>query len=266
MKSMAHKRQERSRCFDAKSRFRRWKEEGHWKTLLWSVLAGESLAGILAVLAYDSLFWMLPLQILLLPVHRVMCAKWQQRQRMQHLRGFRELLQSLMTSLQAGYSMENACRVSLRELGSLYRSGKHPTVRQLQKIVRGIELHRAVEQMFMEYAEETKIEEIYEFAVVLHIAKSTGGNVVDILKNSMEHLQNKMEVSEELQVSLSGRIFEKNIMLLMPFGVLLYLRLANPGYVDSLYRLPAGNLLMSIVIAGTVLCFFWTEKIMNVEL
>ena len=266
MKSMAHKRQERSRRFDAKSRFRRWKEEGHWKTLLWSVLAGESLAGILAVLAYDSLFWMLPLQILLLPVHRVMCAKWQQRQRMQHLRGFRELLQSLMTSLQAGYSMENACRVSLRELGSLYRSGKHPTVRQLQKIVRGIELPRAVEQMFMEYAEETKIEEIYEFAVVLHIAKSTGGNVVDILKNSMEHLQNKMEVSEELQVSLSGRIFEKNIMLLMPFGVLLYLRLANPGYVDSLYRLPAGNLLMSIVIAGTVLCFFWTEKIMNVEL
>ena len=100
----------------------------------------------------------------------------------------------------------------------------------------------------------------------MHIAKSTGGNVVDILKNSMEHLQNKMEVSEELQVSLSGRIFEKNIMLLMPFGVLLYLRLANPGYVDSLYRLSAGNLLMSIVIAGTVLCFFWTEKIMNVEL
>ena len=185
---------------------------------------------------------------------------------MQHLRRFRVLLPSLMSSLQAGYSMENACRVSLRELGSLYRSGKHPTVRQLQKIVRGIELHRAVEQMFMEYAEETKIEEIYEFAVVLHIAKSTGGNVVDILKNSMEHLQNKMEVSEELQVSLSGRIFEKNIMLLMPFGVLLYLRLANPGYVDSLYRLPAGNLLMSIVIAGTVLCFFWTEKIMNVEL
>ena len=41
MKSMAHKRQERSRRFDAKSRFRRWKEEGHWKTLLWSVLAGR---------------------------------------------------------------------------------------------------------------------------------------------------------------------------------------------------------------------------------
>lgn len=120
--------------------------------------------------------------------------------------------------------------------------------------------------MFMEYAQESQTEEIYEFAVVLHIAKSTGGNVVDILKNSMEHLQNKMEVAEELQVSLSGRIFEKNIMLFMPFGVLLYLRLANPGYVDSLYSIPVGNLLMTSVIAGTVLCYFWTEKIMAVEL
>lgn len=71
---------------------------------------------------------------------------------------------------------------------------------------------------------------------------------------------------KELQVSMSGRIFEKNIMLCMPLGVLLYLRLANPGYVDSLYRIPAGNLLMTGVIAGMILCFFWTEKIMAVEL
>ena len=102
--------------------------------------------------------------------------------------------------------------------------------------------------------------------IVLHIAKSTGGNVVEILKNSMEHLQSRMEVTKELQVSMSGRIFEKNIMLCMPLGVLLYLRLANPGYVDSLYRIPAGNLLMTGVIAGMILCFFWTEKIMAVEL
>ena len=99
------------------------------------------------------------------------------------------------------------------------------TVRQLRQIVRGIELRRSPEQMFMEYARETQIEEIYEFAVVLHIAKSTGGNVVEILKNSMEHLQSRMEVTKELQVSMSGRIFEKNIMLCMPLGVLLYLRL-----------------------------------------
>ena len=237
-----------------------------WKELFFSVMAGEGIIILLAVIDYDSIIWILPLQILLLPVHKVLKGKRRKRRKLQHIAGFREVLQSLMTSLQAGYSLENACRTSLREISDLYRSGNHPTVEQLQRIVRGIELNRPVEQMFMEYAQESQTEEIYEFAVVLHIAKSTGGNVVDILKNSMEHLQNKMEVAEELQVSLSGRIFEKNIMLFMPFGVLLYLRLANPGYVDSLYSIPVGNLLMTSVIAGTVLCYFWTERIMAVEL
>lgn len=237
-----------------------------WKDILFSILAGEGIIALLALIGYDSFFWMLPLQVLLLPVHRVLGTRRTQRRRQQHIQGFQEVLQSLMTSLQAGYSMENACRIALREISGLYHSERHPTVRQLRRIVRGIELHRTVEQMFMEYAKESQTEEIYEFAVVLHIAKSTGGNVVDILKNSMEHLQSKMEVTQELQVSLSGRIFEKNIMLLMPLGVLLYLRMANPGYVDSLYRMPAGNLLMTAVIAGTVFCFFWTEKIMDIRL
>ncbi|MBS6722041.1 MAG: type II secretion system F family protein [Clostridiales bacterium] len=236
-----------------------------WKELLLSAAAGEGVILILAVIAYDSFFWMLPLQVLLLPIHRLIRENRRRRLHRQHVEGFGQVLQSLMTSLQAGYSLENACRVSLKELAGLYRPD-HPTVRQLRQIVRGIELRRSPEQMFMEYAGETQIEEIYEFAVVLHIAKSTGGNVVEILKNSMEHLQSRMEVTKELQVSMSGRIFEKNIMLCMPLGVLLYLRLANPGYVDSLYRIPAGNLLMTGVIAGMILCFFWTEKIMAVEL
>lgn len=237
-----------------------------WKDWAVTILAGEGIIALLALVGYDNLLWMLPLQILLLPVHKVLKDRRAQRRKQQHIQGFREVLQSLMTSLQAGYSLENACRVCLREISGLYRSEHHPTVRQLQRIVRGLELHRTVEQVFMEYAQESQAEEIYEFAVVLHIAKSTGGNVVDILKNSMEHLQNKMEVAEELQVSLSGCIFEKNIMLLMPLGVLLYLRAANPGYVASLYTIPAGKLLMTAVIAGTVFCFFWTEKIMDIRM
>lgn len=237
-----------------------------WKDIIFSVLAGEVMIALLALMGYNSFFWMLPLQVLLLPVYKVLKAKRREHRRQQHIQGFREVLQSLMTSLQAGYSMENACRISLREISALYRSQHHPTVHGLQKIVRGIELHCSVEQMFMEYAQESQTEEIYEFAVVLHIAKSTGGNIVDILKNSMEHLQNKIEVMEEMQVNLSGRIFEKNIMILMPLGVLFYLRLANPTYVDSLYRIPAGNILMTAIIAGIVLCFFWTERIMDIRL
>lgn len=261
-KKPVHDRQKSGKSGISLSQMRRRR----WKEILVTVLLGEGGIFFLSILAYNRLIWILPLQILLLPFYRVMSRRRKQRLKMQYMNGFGEVIQSLLTSLQAGYSMENACRTCLREITELYQSEKNPTVQQLQKLVHGIELHRTVEQMFMEYAKETEIEEIYEFAVVLHIAKSAGGNMVDILKNSIEHFQNKMEVENALRVNLSGRIFEKNIMLLMPMGVLLYLRLANPEYVNSLYDMPAGNLLMTAVIAGTLFCFFWTEKIMDIAL
>lgn len=234
------------------------------ETLLFLAIS-EGVAGLLALLCYDSLRWLLPLQLLLFPFYRIGKKRRAAARKQQYIQGFQEVLQSFMTSLQAGYSLENACRTALAELESLYPSGRNPTVRQMRKIVRGIELHTGLEQLFLEYAEETQVDEIYEFAVILGIARSTGGNVVDILKNAMGHLQMRMEAAEELSVSLSGRIYEKNIMLLMPFGVLLYLRLANPGYVDRLYDTALGNGLMSLVILFVLFSFFWTEKIMDIE-
>lgn len=225
----------------------------------------EGILFILSWLCYDSLKWMLPLQILLVPLHRSV-EKWRQhRLKLRHIEGFREILQSLMTSLQAGYSLENACRICFREVSSLYHGGSHPVIDSLEKIIKGMELHCPVEQLFQEYAEETQVAEICEFAAVLQIAENTGGNLVDVLKNTMIHLQNKMNASAEVRVSLSGRVFEKNIMLFMPLGVLLYLRLTNPEYVVSLYTLPLGNVMMTGILAGIVLCFFWTEKIMDIE-
>ncbi len=229
------------------------------------MIPAEGFLLVLAWLCYDDLRWLFPLQILLIPLHRSANVWRRRRWKQRHIEGFGEMLQSLMTSLQAGYSLENACRICFRELSSLYHGGSHPVLASLEKMVRGIELHNSAEQMFREYAKETQVEEIREFAAVLQIAANTGGNLVDVLKNAMIHLQNRMNAAEELRVSLSGRIFEKNIMLFMPLGVLLYLRLANPEYTASLYELPLGNVLMTGILAGIVLCFFWTERIMDIE-
>ncbi len=246
---------------------RRWKDGMHKKNDLWrTVIAGEGLVIALTWLCYDQMLWVLPLQILLFPVDVVMKKKRKQYRKKQYAQGFRELLQSLLTSLQAGYSLENACALSLQEIRQLYPSSGNPTVIQLEKIVRGISLHASVEQLFMAYARETEVEEIYEFAIILHIVRTTGGNMVETLKNAMEHLQARMEVEEELRVNLSGRLLEKNIMLLMPFGILLYLRCANPAYVECLYGSVSGNVIVTGMLILTMLCFFWTERIMDIEL
>ena len=229
------------------------------------MLVGEGLILLIVVLCYGNLFWMLPLQIFIFPYRMAVSQKKVQRKERQYLIGFREFLQSLVTSLQAGYSLENACRAACVEWENLFQSRKNPTMDQLRKIVYGIELQLPLEELFMNYAEETGIEEIYQFAVVLDISRNTGGNVVEILKTAMVHLEHRMNAEEEIRVLLSGKIFEKNIMLLMPFGMLLYLRLTNPQYVSCFYNTAGGHVLMTGFILAVVVCFFWTEKIMDIS-
>jgi len=45
-----------------------------WKDWAVTILAGEGIIALLALVGYDNLLWMLPLQILLLPVHKVLKA------------------------------------------------------------------------------------------------------------------------------------------------------------------------------------------------
>lgn len=226
---------------------------------------GEGLLLLIVVLCYGDLIWMIPLQILVFPYRMALNQKKARKKERQYLLGFREFLQSLVTSLQAGYSLENACRTACVELDSLFQGRKNPTLNQLRRIVHGIELQLPLEELFMNYAEDTGIEEIYQFAVVLDISRNTGGNVVEILRTAMAHLECRMNAEEEIRVLLSGKIFEKNIMLLMPFGMLLYLRLTNPQYVACFYNTIGGHFLMTGFLLTVLLCFFWTEKIMNIS-
>lgn len=174
---------------------------------------------------------------------------------------------SMLQALSTGHSGSvssihaNSCRDALRRLETMVLMGMDMPLAAIQ----GLDLHITLEQLFMEFAESTGLEEAKQFAVVIEIVRSTGGNMVEILKRTMQHLKYKMDTEEEIRVLLSGKLFEKNIMLSMPFFILLYLRLANPEYVECFYNTILGHLVMSGMIGITVFCFFWSEKIMNIR-
>ncbi len=226
-------------------------------------MTGETLLLFLSWLCYRDLRWMVPLQLLLVPWF-LESEKWlRQRKRKQYLDGFREMLRSLTTSMQAGFSLENACKTALLELKDFYGQGRHPILFCLDEICRGIELNIRVEELFFYFARETKVEDIYEFSAVLEIARNTGGNMVEILKNTSAHLQTRMEAEDEIQVCLSGIQFEKNIMLLMPLIMLLYLNLTGSSYTTALYDTIPGRVLMTILLLVLLLTYYWTENIMK---
>ena len=52
----------------------------------------------------------------------------------------------------------------------------------------------------------------------------------------------------------------------MPFIILFYLRLTNPGYLDWYYRSSLGHGVMSVMIIGCMVCYYWAERIMDIEM
>lgn len=228
-------------------------------------IIGEGIIFLLNFLCYGDMRWILPEQVLLIPCFKILKEREAAKRKKLYEKGFQDLLQSLMTSLQAGYSLDNAFRIALKELESLYQHQRNPMIKQMRRIVQGLELHIAPERLLMDFSSYTELEEARQFAVVIEIVRSTGGNMVEILKRTMQHLKYKMDVEEEIKILLSGKLFEKNIMLSMPFLVLTYLRLANPEYVECFYTSIWGHMIMSAIIAITVFCFFWSERIMDVQ-
>ena len=227
-------------------------------------VAGELGICALSYLWYDSCYWFFFLQFLLIPYGYYMYKRRMRYRKRQYERGFYELLQSLLPSLQAGYSLENACIAAYRELKEI-DGEEHAFVEQMTLVVQGIEVHIPVEDLFHEMASVTDSEDIHQFAVILEILKNTGGNSVEILRNSMIRIQKKMETAEEIRTILSGKIYEKNLMLLMPFFLVIYLRISNGSYLDMLYHTIPGRLVMTLALAGIIVCFFWSESIMKIS-
>lgn len=223
---------------------------------------GELLIAGLALLWYDNLWWFLGLQVLLLPYGIYLKHARKKKDAKMYEKGFYDYLQALLPSLQAGYSLENACLTAYQELTQM-AGGDHPFVKKLIILEHGIEVHIPLEELFSELAEETQNEEIYQFSMILRIIRNMGGNSIDILRNSMMRIQKKMETSEEIRTLLSGKIYEKNLMVMMPFLMVIYLRIANPNYLNALYHTIVGQILMSAILVGILACFYWTERILH---
>lgn len=154
-----------------------------------SFLIVEAGLILLNILCYGDIRWLLLEQILLFPCFNVLKRKKREKEKHLYEKGFQNLLQSMMTSLQAGYSLNNSCRIALKELEELYQDQNNPMLRQMRRIIQGLDLHITLEQLFMEFAESTGLEEAKQFAVVIEIVRSTGGNMVEILKRTMQHLK-----------------------------------------------------------------------------
>ena len=217
----------------------------------------------IAVLFYDSVFalpFFIPFIFLFLKQEG---NKLKQKQTEKLVFHFKEMLLSMVAALKAGYSVENAFAESYKDLK--FRFGEADLmVKELQKILRQSKNGIPVEKLLLEFAADKHVDAVTDFATIFAIAKRSGGDMARIMERTVSILTRQMEMKDEIRLLIAAKRYEQRIMDVVPLGILLYIRLTNPGYFHVLYHNLAGICIMTAGLLIYAAAYGLSERILEI--
>ncbi len=157
---------------------------------------------------------------------------------------FKDMITSLSGNLNAGCSLETAFYKAYRDLMKSGIGYRYITD-ELNIIIHGIECNKRVEELLSDFALRSDVGDIKDFAKLISTTKIYGGNMVAVIRQTVSNLSEKYMVEEEIETVISAKKLEGKIMLMMPFLIVLYMKLTNKGYMNVIYESTLGNIVMA---------------------
>lgn len=224
-------------------------------------------AGVTTMLSY-VFYRSIVISILTLP-----CGYWVLKWRRQELKRqrdeklnmeFKETIQSMSTAMNAGYSIENSLVEAVRDMKLLFGEESYMG-KELEYMIQQIRLNRTIEEVFDEFSSRVELEDVHNFVDVVTTAKRTGGNVIKIIKSTSQSIGGKLEVRREIETLITAKKFEANIMCVVPLGIIVYMWISSPGYMDPLYHNLVGGFLMTVLLGCYLGAVFLAQRIMDIH-
>ncbi len=178
---------------------------------------------------------------------------------------FKDMLYALSSSLSAGRSVESGLKEALNDMKIIYPDDSTDIMRELEYIVRGIEMNETVENMFGQFAERAHIEDIENFADIFRTCKRTGGDLVQVIKSTSQTIGDKIEIKQEIDTLISGKKFEFKILMIMPIALIVLLSATAYDYMQPVFETFIGHAVMTATIALFGVAYFIGQKIMDIR-
>lgn len=227
------------------------------------------IQGILLCVLVNYLFYQnAVLFVFMIPIP-LLWLKWKKQMRMEQRKKelnyqFRDALNSLSVSLRAGYSIENSLIEAEKDMRKL--NGKSAEiVRELSYINGQIKVNIPVEELLTDFGERSDVDDIKNFASVFVLVRRTGGNMAAIVSESAADISEKVEVEQSIETAVAAKKFEQTIMSVMPACMIIYMQLASPGFLDSLYGNLSGVLFMTACLCMYIIAWWAGRRIVEVE-
>lgn len=180
--------------------------------------------------------------IVLLPIgvmdYRNLESECEYKKQTEFLIQFKDMIQSIAAALNAGYSVENAIREAQKEMNILYTKDVMIS-KELTIMVRQMRVQIPMEQILEELSQRVELEDVKNFSTVFGAAKRSGGNMLEIIQNTVHQIADKIDVKREVDTILASKTYEFRVMSMIPYVMIAYMQFSFPEFMSCLY----GNVL-----------------------
>ena len=230
----------------------------------WSLI-GMAVVFACSYVFYDSVLWSLAASSIGLLYPRIKKKDIIKTRKQKLLLQFKEALYIISSSLSAGKSVENAFIDAYNDLKTIFDYGKEGYIlNELIYINRRIKLNQTIEDALNDFAKRSGLEDVTTFANVFCSCKSTGGNLKEVTEITSNIIGEKIGIEQDIETQISGKKFEANILVLIPFIIIIFIRISAPSFIMALYNL-AGRLVSTFALLLILLSRLWSNKIINIE-
>lgn len=175
---------------------------------------------------------------------------------------FKDMLISVSDALKVGYSFENAIRECYRDMCSIY--GVDSVIcGEIKIMISQIKLNIRTQEVVDNFAKRVDLKNAKLFSQIFQVAKSTGGNMTEIIKSVTDDIVLKETTRDEIAASVTEKRMEQRIMSVIPIFIILYITITTPGFLDVMYASVLGKLIMTGCIAAYVMAYLWGERIIQ---
>lgn len=177
---------------------------------------------------------------------------------------FRESIQAMSAALNVGYSVENAIRETWKDLRPLYKK-KNRILNEYARMIHQLDMNMTAEEVMKQFAQRVQSEDVQNFVTVFSAAKRLGGDSIEIIRQAAGTISDKIEVEREIQTIMAAKKLEFQVMCVIPFVIILYMRCAFPEFMEVLYENAAGAVFMTICLGLYLVSYQMGRKMTQIE-
>ena len=229
-----------------------------------ALLQGILLIGVVSYLFYGTFLGAFLLSPYLIRYMR----SWEKQTIKKRKQGFqlqfKEAIEGISSALNVGYSVENAMRETLDELQILYKK-EELIVREFRYMVHQLDMNISIEAILKDFAKRTEDDKVRTFVEVFSMAKRSGGNMRDIIRNTVCQIGDEIDVRREIDTIMAAKKLEFKVMSMIPFAMICYIKVSFPEFVDVLYGNALGIGVMTVCLLIYVVAYELGKRIVEVE-